>query len=51
VAAVGRREQRREFLVAVNVRDVAGGLGQHPGRRQVRINAAAAKPARELPDC
>jgi hypothetical protein len=49
-AAVGLREQRCEFLVAVDVRDVTGGLLEHPGRQHVCVNAAVVKPAGELSD-
>ena len=49
-AAVGLREQRREFLIGVDVRDVTRGLLEHPGRQHVRVNAATVKPAGELPD-
>ena len=49
VAAVGLGEQGRQFLVGVNVRDVAGGPGQRPGGQDVGRHAPAAQPAGQLP--
>jgi len=50
VAPVGLGEQRRQFLVGVDVRDVAGGSGQHPRGQHVGVDAAAAQPAGQFPD-
>ena len=49
-AAVGLGEQVRQFLVGVDVRDVAGGPGQRARRQDVGRGAAAAEPAGEFPD-
>ena len=49
VAAVGLGEQARQFLVGVDVRDVAGGPGQHASGQDVGRHAPAAQPAGQLP--
>ena len=49
-APVSLREQGRQFLIGVDVRDVTRGLLEHPGRQHVRVNAATVKPSGELPD-
>lgn len=48
-AAVGLGEQGRQFLVGVDVRDVAGGARQCPGGQDVGRHAPAAQPAGQLP--
>ena len=48
-AAVGLGEQGRQFLVGVDVRDVAGGPGQRARGQDVGRHAPAAQPAGQLP--
>ena len=49
-AAVRLGEQGRQFLVGVDVGDVAGGPGQHACGQDVCPGAAAAEPPGEFPD-